>query len=204
MTRPDHTQNSGRARVTTGRVESSSDRRGSRAAAALAVALLSLPGSARAISAAESDATAIRPFKVQIPQAALDDLRRRINATRWPDKETVGDSSQGAQLARLQALIQYWSNGYDWRKCEAKLNALPQFTTNIDGLDIHFIHVRSRHKNALPLIVTHGWPGSVIEQLKIIGPLTDPTAHGASAEDAFDVVIPSVPGYGFSGKPTGT
>ena len=146
----------------------------------------------------------IRPFKVQVPQAALDDLRRRIAATRWPDKETVADQSQGAQLAKLQDLVRYWGSGYDWRKAEAKLNALPQFTTNIDGVDIHFIHVRSRHKNALPAIITHGWPGSVIEQLKIIGPLTDPTAHGGSADDAFDVVVPSLPGYGFSGKPTGT
>jgi pimeloyl-ACP methyl ester carboxylesterase len=144
----------------------------------------------------------IRPFKVQIPQAALDDLRRRIAATRWPDKET--DPSQGVQLARLQELARYWGSGYDWRKVEARLNALPQFTTNIDGVDIHFIHVKSRHKGALPLIVTHGWPGSVIEQLKIIAPLTDPTAHGGRAEDAFDVVIPSLPGYGFSGKPTTT
>ena len=139
-----------------------------------------------------------------IPQAAIVDLRRRIAATRWPDKETVADQSQGVQLAKLQELVRYWGSGYDWRKAEAKLNALPQFTTNIDGVDIHFIHVRSRHQNALPVIVTHGWPGSVIEQLKIIGPLTDPTAHGGSAEDAFDVVIPSLPGYGFSGKPTGT
>jgi pimeloyl-ACP methyl ester carboxylesterase len=146
----------------------------------------------------------IRPFKVHIPQAALNDLRRRLAATRWPDKETVADQSQGAQLAKLQELVRYWGSGYDWRKVEAKLNALPQYMTNIDGVDIHFIHVRSHHKNALPVIVTHGWPGSVIEQLKIIAPLTDPTAHGGSAEDAFDVVIPSVPGYGFSGKPTGT
>ncbi|HTE84602.1 MAG TPA: epoxide hydrolase, partial [Dehalococcoidia bacterium] len=146
----------------------------------------------------------IRPFKIQVPQAALDDLRRRIAATRWPDKETVADQSQGVQLAKLQQVVRYWGTGYDWRKVEAKLNALPQFMTTIDGIDIHFIHVRSRHKNALPVIITHGWPGSVIEQLKVIGPLTDPTAHGGSAEDAFDVVIPSVPGYGFSGKPTGT
>jgi pimeloyl-ACP methyl ester carboxylesterase len=146
----------------------------------------------------------IRPFKVQVPQAALDDLRRRITATRWPDKETVADPSQGVQLLRLQELVHYWGTGYDWRNIEARLNALPQFTTNIDGVDIHFIHVRSRHKGALPLIVTHGWPGSVIEQLKIIGPLTDPTAHGGRAEDAFDVVIPSLPGYGFSGKPNTT
>jgi pimeloyl-ACP methyl ester carboxylesterase len=161
---------------------------------------------ARSASAADetNEVTAIRPFSVQVPEEALADLRRRLAATRWPDKETVTDQSQGAQLAKLQALVRYWGHGYDWRKVEAKLNALPQFMTNIDGLDIHFIHVRSRHKNALPLIVTHGWPGSVIEQLKIIAPLTDPTAHGGSAEDAFDVVIPSLPGYGFSGKPTGT
>jgi pimeloyl-ACP methyl ester carboxylesterase len=146
----------------------------------------------------------IRPFKVQMPQAALDDLRRRINATRWPDKETVGDRSQGTQLAKLQELVRYWGTDYDWRKAEAKLNALPQFITTIDGLDIHFIHVRSRHPNALPVIITHGWPGSVTEQLKVIGPLTDPTAHGGRAQDAFDVVIPSMPGYGFSGKPTNT
>jgi pimeloyl-ACP methyl ester carboxylesterase len=153
---------------------------------------------------AAADDSAIRPFKVQVPQAALDDLRRRIAATRWPDKETVADQSQGAQLAKLQELVRYWGGGYDWRRLEAKLNALPQFVTTIDGVDIHFIHVRSPHKSALPVIVTHGWPGSVVEQLKIIGPLTDPTAHGGAASDAFDVVIPSVPGYGFSGKPTGT
>src|SRR5438270_2607833 len=146
----------------------------------------------------------VRPFKVRVPQAALDDLRRRIAATRWPDKETVADTSQGVPLEKLQALVRYWGTGYDWRKVEAKLNALPQFVTNIDGVDIHFIHVRSRHPNALPVIITHGWPGSVIEQLKVIAPLTDPTAHGGSAEDAFDVVIPSLPGYGFSSKHTGT
>jgi pimeloyl-ACP methyl ester carboxylesterase len=146
--------------------------------------------------------TSIRPFSVQVPEKAITDLRHRIQETRWPDKETVADASQGAPLARLQELVRYWGTGYDWRKLEAKLNALPQFTTNIDGLDIHFIHVRSRHKNALPVIITHGWPGSVIELLKVIGPLTDPTAHGGSVEDAFDVVIPSIPGYGFSGKPT--
>jgi pimeloyl-ACP methyl ester carboxylesterase len=153
---------------------------------------------------APAEDPSIRRFKVEIPQAALDDLRRRIAATRWPDKETVADQSQGAQLAKLQELCRYWGSGYDWRRAEAKLNALPQFTTNIDGVDIHFIHVRSRHKSALPVIITHGWPGSVIEQLKIIGPLTDPTAHAGSADDAFDVVVPSLPGYGFSGKPTGT
>jgi pimeloyl-ACP methyl ester carboxylesterase len=154
--------------------------------------------------AARAQDQSIRPFKVQIPQAALDDLRRRINATRWPDKETVGDRSQGIQLAELQELVRYWGSGYDWRKVEKTLNALSQFTTAIDGVEIHFIHVRSRHPNALPVIITHGWPGSVIEQLKIIGPLTDPTAHGGKAEDAFDVVIPSIPGYGFSGRPTVT
>src|SRR3989441_3135945 len=155
----------------------------------------------------QSDTTrsdAIRPFRVHVPEAALKDLRRRIAETRWPDKETVVDQSQGAQLARLQELVQYWGSGYNWRKLEAKLNALPQFVTTIDGVDIYFIHVRSRNPNTLPLLVTHGWPGSVIEQLKIIGPLTDPTAHGGTAEDAFDVVIPSLPGYGFSGKPAGT
>jgi pimeloyl-ACP methyl ester carboxylesterase len=146
----------------------------------------------------------IRPFKVQVPQAALDDLRQRISATRWPDKETVADRSQGTQLASLQELVRYWGTDYDWRKVEMKLNAMPQFVTTIDGLDIHFIHIRSRHPNALPIIVTHGWPGSVIEQLKIIGPLTNPTAHGGRTEDAFHVVIPSMPGYGFSSKPTTT
>jgi len=144
---------------------------------------------------------AIRPFHVHIPDEQLADLRRRITATRWPDKETVGDRSQGPQLANLQELVRYWGTGYDWRKAEARLNALPQFMTSIDGLDIHFIHVRSRHPNALPVIITHGWPGSVLEQLKVIGPLTDPTAHGGRPEDAFDVVIPSMPGYGFSSRP---
>jgi pimeloyl-ACP methyl ester carboxylesterase len=146
----------------------------------------------------------IRPFRVSVPEEQLVDLRRRILATRWPDREAVADRSQGVQLAKLQELVRYWGTDYDWRKAEAKLNALPQFMTEIDGLDIHFIHVRSKHPNALPVIITHGWPGSVIEQLKVIGPLTDPTAHGSKAEDAFDVVIPSMPGYGFSGKPTGT
>jgi pimeloyl-ACP methyl ester carboxylesterase len=171
--------------------------------AALSAGLFVFAASSYAQTTATGDTT-IRPFKIQVPQAALDDLRRRIAATRWPDKETVADRSQGAQLAKLQELVRYWGSGYDWRKVEAKLNALPQFTTNIDGVDIHFIHVRSRHRNALPVIITHGWPGSVIEQLKVIGPLTDPTAHGGSPEDAFDVVIPSLPGYGFSGKPTVT
>jgi pimeloyl-ACP methyl ester carboxylesterase len=147
---------------------------------------------------------AIRPFRISVPEGALADLRRRLAGTRWPDRETVTDEAQGVQLATMQELTRYWETGYDWRKCEAKLNALPQFITEIDGLDIHFIHVRSKHENALPLIVTHGWPGSVIEQLKIIDPLTNPTAHGASASDAFHLVIPSLPGFGFSAKPTTT
>jgi len=147
-------------------------------------------------------ADAIRPFQVNFPEAELTELRKRINATKWPERETVTDASQGVQLATIQALARYWGTEYDWRKCEARLNALPNFITEIDGLDIHFIHVRSKQANALPVIVTHGWPGSIIEQLKIIGPLTDPTAYGGRAEDAFDVVIPSLPGYGFSGKPT--
>jgi pimeloyl-ACP methyl ester carboxylesterase len=147
---------------------------------------------------------AIRPFRINIHEEAIADLRRRIAARRWPEKETVADQSQGVQLATTQALARYWGTEYDWRTCEAKLNALPNFMTEIDGLDMHFIHVRSKHEHALPLIVTHGWPGSVIEQLKIIDPLTNPTAHGASASDAFDLVIPSLPGYGFSGKPTTT
>ncbi|HEX8292736.1 MAG TPA: epoxide hydrolase, partial [Pyrinomonadaceae bacterium] len=149
-------------------------------------------------------ANAIRPFRVHFPQEALEDLRRRINATRWPERETVADSSQGVPLATIRELARYWATDYDWRKAEARLNALPQFVTEIDGLDIHFIHVRSKHENALPLVVTHGWPGSIIEQLKIIDPLVNPTAHGGGAADAFDVVIPSMPGYGFSGKPTTT
>jgi len=149
-----------------------------------------------------SGAQAVRPFRANVPEAALVDLRRRVAATQWPDRELVTDQSQGVQLATIQALAHYWMTDYDWRKTEAKLNALPQFMTEIDGLDIHFIHVRSKHENALPLIVTHGWPGSVIEQLKIIDPLTNPTAHGASAADAFHLVIPSMPGHGFSGKPT--
>src|SRR5215208_6513134 len=147
---------------------------------------------------------AVRYFHIDVPEEDLVDLRRRIAATQWPEKETVADESQGVPLATMQELARYWATEYDWRKGEAKLKALPQFITEIDGLDIHFIHVRSKHENALPLIVTHGWPGSIIEQLKIIAPLTDPTAHGGSAEDAFDVVIPSMPGYGFSGKPTST
>jgi len=150
------------------------------------------------------EATAIHPFHVNVPQAELTEMRRRINATRWPERETVDDQSQGVQLATMQALARYWVTEYDWRACEARLNAVPQFITEIDGLDIHFIHVRSKHANALPLIVTHGWPGSIVEQMKIIDPLTDPTAYGASASDAFHLVIPSIPGYGYSGKPTTT
>jgi pimeloyl-ACP methyl ester carboxylesterase len=153
---------------------------------------------------AAADPNAIRAFHVSVPQEQLADLRRRIAATKWPERETVTDPTQGVQLATIQKLARYWATDYDWRKTEAKLNALPNFMTEIDGLDIHFIHVRSKHENALPLIVTHGWPGSIIEQLKIIDPLTNPTAHGASASDAFDVVIPSLPGYGFSAKPTVT
>jgi pimeloyl-ACP methyl ester carboxylesterase len=149
-----------------------------------------------------SDTTAIRPFQVNIPEAELTDLRRRITAARLPDKETVADFSQGVPLATVQKLAKYWATEYDWRKVEARLNAVPNFITEIDGLDIHFIHVRSKHENALPVIVSHGWPGSIVEQLKLIEPLTNPTAHGGTAADAFHVVIPSMPGYGFSGKPT--
>jgi pimeloyl-ACP methyl ester carboxylesterase len=152
----------------------------------------------------QSDDNAIRPFHANVTEAELTELRKRINATRWPERETVTDASQGVQLATIQSLAHYWATDYDWRKCEAKLTPLPQFITEIDGLDIHFIHVRSKHENALPLIVTHGWPGSIIEQMKIIDPLTNPTAHGASASDAFHLVIPSMPGYGYSGKPTTT
>jgi len=151
-----------------------------------------------------SDKTAIRPLRIHAPESRLADLRRRIKATRWPERETVADASQGVQLATMQKVARYWSTAYDWRQVEARLNALPQFITQIDGLDIHFIHVRSKNQNALPIVITHGWPGSIIEQMKIIDPLTNPTAHGGNPSDAFDVVIPSLPGYGFSGKPTGT
>jgi len=183
-------------------------------AAAGAAGLLGLAASsdAQAVSSSPSLAephtavgdTSIRSFHVRVPQAALVDLRKRIAATRWPERETVSDVTQGVQLATMQKLAKYWEKDYDWRKVEARLNALPQFVTTIDGLDIHFIHVRSKHPNALPIIITHGWPGSIIEQLKVIGPLTDPTAYGGATEDAFDVVIPSLPGYGFSGTPTTT
>jgi len=175
-------------------------RRGFLATAAAAGAISLLPGPL----VAAREGGPIRPFRVAVPEEQLVDLRRRIAATRWPDQETVDDGSQGPQLTKFQEIVRYWGTDYDWRKVEAKLNALPQFVTTIDGLDVHFIHVRSRHANALPIIVTHGWPGSVTEQLKIIGPLTDPTSYGGRADDAFDVVIPSMPGYGFSGKPTGT
>ena len=151
-----------------------------------------------------ADKTAIRPFRVNVAEAELTELRRRVNATRWPERETVTDTSQGVQLATMQALARYWATDYDWRKVEARMNALPQFMTEIDGLDIHFMHVRSKHDNALPLIVTHGWPGSIIEQMKIVDPLTNPTAHGGNATDAFHLVIPSMPGYGYSGRPTTT
>jgi len=155
-----------------------------------------------AVALKSKDSEAIHPFSVGFPDEALADLRRRILATRWPEKETVTDESQGVQLATMEKLARYWATEYDWRKVEARLNALPQFITEIDGLDIHFVHVRSKHENALPVIITHGWPGSVIEQMKIIDPLVNPTAHGGTAADAFDVVIPSMPGFGFSGKPT--
>lgn len=173
------------------------------AAAGLGLGIPSL--SAAPLAPAASDAsTAIRPFRVDIPQEALVDLRRRVEATRWPSKELVADDSQGVRLRLVQQIANHWTKGYDWRRVEAKLNSYPQFITTIDNVDIHFIHVRSKHPNALPMIITHGWPGSVIEQLKIIDPLTNPTAHGGRAEDAFDVVIPSLPGHGFSGKPTVT
>ena len=166
----------------------------------LGIALVVTPGAlARPVA---SDDAAIRPFRVNIPQAALDDLRQRLVATRWPDKETVADGSQGPQLSRLQGLVQYWGTSYDWRKAEAKLNSLPQFATHIDGVDLHFIHVRSPHRNARALLIAHGWPGSVFEQIKLIDPLTNPTRYGGRAEDAFDVVIPSLPGFGFSSRPT--
>jgi pimeloyl-ACP methyl ester carboxylesterase len=157
-----------------------------------------------ATAKAPAAAAAIRPFTIETPEADLEELRARIAATRWPEKETVEDQSQGVQLSTMRSLARYWATDYDWRKCEAQLKALPHFMTTIDGLDIHFIHVRSKHENALPLIVTHGWPGSIVEQMKIIDPLTNPTAHGASASDAFHLVIPSIPGYGYSGKPTTT
>jgi pimeloyl-ACP methyl ester carboxylesterase len=178
------------------------DRRRLFGTAAMGIAVAGAASLLPAYPASAADGDAIRPFHISFPEEALVDLRRRIAATRWPERETVTDPSQGVQLATVQKLARYWQTDYDWRKIEAKVNALPQFVTEIDGLDIHFIHVRSKHDNALPMIVTHGWPGSIIEQLKIIDPLTNPTAHGASASDAFHLVIPSLPGHGFSGKPT--
>ncbi|MBW9054747.1 epoxide hydrolase family protein [Rhizobium mesosinicum] len=173
------------------------------AAAGVAATLASVAGAADPVQA-EAPAGKIRPFRANIPEAALADLRRRVAATRWPDGETVHDRSQGVQPERLKALVDEWQSSYDWRKAEQKLNSFPQFVTGIDGVDIHFIHVRSRHENALPLIMTHGWPGSVFELIDVIGPLTDPTAYGGAADDAFHLVIPSIPGFGFSGKPAET
>ncbi|MGA9520061.1 MAG: epoxide hydrolase family protein [Myxococcaceae bacterium] len=171
--------------------------------AALFARFVGFPSTSYAqVKPAAGDKNAIRPFRVHFPEAQLTDLRRRVKATKWPERELVPDASQGVQFATAQALARYWANNYDWRKCEAKLNGLPNFVTEIDGVDIHFIHVRSRHEDALPVVITHGWPGSIIEQLKIVEPLTNPTAHGGSAADAFHVVIPSLPGHGFSGKPT--
>jgi pimeloyl-ACP methyl ester carboxylesterase len=172
--------------------------------AALGLGIAARTDASAADAVAGGGSAAIRPFRVNFPDSDLADLRRRINATKWPDKEQVPDTTQGVQLATMQNLARYWATGYDWRKVETRLNALPNFITEIDGLDIHFIHVRSKHENALPMIVTHGWPGSIIEQLKIIEPLTNPTANGGSAADAFHLVIPSLPGYGFSGKPAAT
>lgn len=174
------------------------------ASAAVGGAALYASSSFADVGAPGRGSTAIRPFKIKVPQADLVDVKRRLKATRWPERETVNDTTQGVRLTTMKALASYWENEYDWRNCETYLNNLPQFVTEIDGLDIHFIHVKSKHADALPIIITHGWPGSIIEQLKIIGPLTDPTAHGGSAADAFDVVIPSLPGHGYSGKPTTT
>jgi pimeloyl-ACP methyl ester carboxylesterase len=186
----------------------SMEKRKNKLASTLVTGAIVLSGSAgQAQTNAQTDLRSseeVRPYHIKVSEAALNDLRQRIKATRWPDKETVNDESQGVQLATMQKLAQYWGTDYNWRKVEAKLNALPQFMTTIDGVDIYFIHVRSKNKNALPVIITHGWPGSVIEQMKIIGPLTDPVAYGGKAEDAFDVVIPSLPGHGFSGKPATT
>nr|WP_051717076.1 epoxide hydrolase [Streptomyces sp. NRRL F-5727] len=185
------------------------------AAGAVAATQLGLSGPAQAATSGTPAAstagsrrtrrsTAIRPFRVRVPQREINELRRRVRATRWPDRETVGDRSQGAQLAKLRPLVEYWGTGYDWRKAEAKINALPQFITEIDGLDIQFAHIRSPHPDALPMLMTHGWPGSIVELLKVVAPLTDPTAHGGRAEDAFHLVLPTLPGYGFSGRPTST
>jgi pimeloyl-ACP methyl ester carboxylesterase len=187
------------------------------AAGAVAATQLGMPGQAQAAEGSVASSgvvpapgvagpvkqiAGVRPFRIRVPQKDINELRRRVKTTRWPDRETVGDRSQGAQLARLRPLVEYWGSGYDWRKVEARLNALPQFITEIDGLDIQFAHIRSPHADAMPLLMTHGWPGSIIELLKVIGPLTNPTAHGGRAEDAFHLVLPTLPGYGFSGKPT--
>src|SRR6478735_3615519 len=179
--------------------------------AASQLGLLSLPRRLHAMTATLTDVipttdadSPIRPFHVNVSEADVADLRRRIKATRWPEPETVKDDTQGVQFATMQKLANYWATEWDWKKCEAKINAVPNFITEIDGLDIHFIHVKSKERNAMPLIITHGWPGSIIEQMKVIGPLTNPTAHGGTAADAFDIVIPSLPGYGFSGQPTAT
>ncbi|MFE1196073.1 epoxide hydrolase family protein [Streptomyces olivaceoviridis] len=185
------------------------------AAGAVAVTQMGLSGQARAATSGASPASAaasgdaqrsaaVRPFRVRVPQKELNELRRRVKETRWPDRETVRDRSQGAQLAKLRPLVEYWGTGYNWRKAEAKINALPQFITEIDGLDIQFAHIRSPHSDALPMLMTHGWPGSIVELLKVVAPLTNPTAHGGRAEDAFHLVLPTLPGYGFSGKPTST
>ena len=183
-------------------VENLQDRRQFLGTAAIGIVSASVAGLLPIYPASAAKDDAIRPFRVNIPKDELVDLRKRVLATRWPDRETVADPSQGVQLTSIQQLARYWGTDHDWRKVEARLNAVPQFITEIDGLDIHFIHVRSKHENALPMIVTHGWPGSIIEQMKVIDPLTNPTAHGASAADAFHLVIPSLPGHGFSGKPT--
>jgi pimeloyl-ACP methyl ester carboxylesterase len=186
------------------RSETNMNRRGFIVASSIAgaVGLIAEPRDAIATARAAGDPTAIRPFKIHVPDAALADMRHRVLATRWPGRETVGDTSQGLKLATMQSVARYWATEFDWRTTEGRLNDLPNFVTEIDGVDIHFIHVKSKHPNALPIIVTHGWPGSIIEQLKIVGPLTDPTAYGGTAAHAFDVVIPSLPGHGFSGKPT--
>ncbi len=185
-------------------VPSSPTRRTFLAVSGAAAATTAALGVLSTRSAAAAEGAAIRPFRIAVPEEALQDMRRRIVATRWPERETVADQTQGVQLAKIQPLVRYWGTDYDWRKAEAKLNALPQFITEIDGLDIQFAHVRSRHPNAMPLIMTHGWPGSIFELLKVVGPLTDPTAYGGRAEDAFHLVLPTYPGYGFSGKPQGT
>jgi pimeloyl-ACP methyl ester carboxylesterase len=179
------------------------------AAGAVAATQVAAPARAQAATTGASfvrvpEIAGVRPFRIRVPQRRIDDLRLRLRMTRWPDKETVDDRSQGAQLAKIRPLVEHWGRGYDWRKVEARLNALPQYITGIDGLDIQFAHVRSRHADAMPLLMTHGWPGSIVELLKVIGPLTDPTAHGGRAEDAFHLVLPTLPGYGFSGRPTTT